>query len=434
MERAVFLLPWAGALLALGGIFLALRSNAHRRLILSLPTSRTDGVFIGLVKLKGTAESDAPLRSRLAGAPCVLYSWKVEEKWRRTVHTGGSRGRAGMRTEEGWRTVASGGVIPAFYLKDDHGAVRVDPTGAKLELESLFSYSCSEDDPLYYAKGPAEAIPHSVGRRRFTEQGIRLHSPVFVIGRAREREYVVAPEITADRAAELFLVSSRTEGKVLASHRGASIAWSIVGLLLLVGLLMGWDAAEEREWRDRLPFYAAAAAGYALAWCVGWFWSVYNNLVALRNRVRHGLSLVDVQLHRRHDLIPSLLHVVEALRDHERQVQSTLSALRGQAAATLPGEGGPGPHALAPSLRLLREAYPELAGNAAFLALQAELTATENRIALARDYFNSIATHFNTAIAQWPDRIVAAMAMLRPQPLLEAQDFERAEVDVHLAP
>src|SRR5437867_12818683 len=78
-------LPLLGAVLALVCLGFALRSGRRKRLVDNLPTSKTTGVFIGLVELKGTAESAQPLTSYLAGQACVQYQWRVQEHWSRTV-------------------------------------------------------------------------------------------------------------------------------------------------------------------------------------------------------------------------------------------------------------------------------------------------------------------------------------------------------------
>jgi hypothetical protein len=83
-------------------------------------------------------------------------------------------------------------------------------------------------------------------------------------------------------------------------------------------------------------------------------------------------------------------------------------------------------------LRAVVEAYPDLKSNAAFLALQKQLSETEQRIALARAYFNDIATFYNTRLAIIPDRWIAALGRMRPQALLAAADFARATVSVAL--
>lgn len=428
----VFLLPWIAAALALGCLALALRSNSRKRLIQSLPTSSTHGVFIGLVELNGVAESGHPLRSRLTEVPCVHYSWTIEEQWQRTVATS-SKGRTSTRQEQGWDTVASGTETQSFYLKDADGAVLVHPEGAKLEPAAVMEHTCKADDPIYYAKGPLQHISNSTGKRRFTEHAFTLHAPVFVVGRARERRDAVAPEIARDDAAEVFIISSSTEEKIVSGYRWAAVVWSVAGLLVLLGMLAWWEALQGRPWQSRGWTYAGAALGYAGCWALGWVWSVYNGLIALRNRVRQGLSLIDVQLRRRHDLIPNLVRVAETLKGHEQRLQRELAALRSQADASLPGRPGPDPRAVQPAVAALQEAYPELKADKTFLALQKELTSTENRIALARDYFNSIATHYNTCTGQFPDNLVAVLGMMKPQPLLAATDFKREVLQVHFA-
>src|SRR2546426_1367798 len=148
------LLPWLGGVLALVCLLLALRSGKRKRLVDNIPTSKTTGVFIGLVELKGTAEAEQPLTSYLAEQPCVHYWWTVEEHWSRTVtetYTD-SEGKAQTRTrhESGWKNVANGGETIPFYLQDDSGVVLVRPAGAKIEPATIFDETCGRSDVLYY--------------------------------------------------------------------------------------------------------------------------------------------------------------------------------------------------------------------------------------------------------------------------------------------
>ncbi|MBC8009668.1 MAG: LemA family protein, partial [Burkholderiales bacterium] len=108
-------------------------------------------------------------------------------------------------------------------------------------------------------------------------------------------------------------------------------------------------------------------------------------------------------------------------------------AIRAQAQATRPGVPGPDFDGLAAELRVVVERYPELRAQEGFTALERELTDTENRIALARAYYNDIATHYATRLEIIPDRWVAALRKLTPEPLLAATRFERAAVVVKLA-
>ena len=124
---------------------------------------------------------------------------------------------------------------------------------------------------------------------------------------------------------------------------------------------------------------------------------------------------------------------VKGLRDYERSLQEHLALLRGQEGATRPGAAGPDPQACRKAVQAIQEAYPELKADQAFLRLQAELVDTEQRLALAREYFNTIAAFYNRRLQIVPDRFVCGLAGLRPQPLLAAADFERAPVQVNLA-
>jgi hypothetical protein len=159
---------------------------------------------------------------------------------------------------------------------------------------------------------------------------------------------------------------------------------------------------------------------------------VHNSLVGLRQRVRRAGSLIEVELKRRHDLIPALVAAVQGCRDHESTVHHEMSTLRAQMEATLPGQPGPDPAAVLPSLRVITERYPDLKANESFLKLQKSLSETEQRLALARAYFNEISTGYNTCLEVVPDRFIASLSGLKQQPLLAADDFERANVTLDL--
>ena len=431
-------LPAMGALLAVVSLIAAFRAGRRRRLIDNLPTSKTSGVFIGLVELKGTAESSGPLTSYLAGAACVHYGWTVEEHWSRTVVTTETDSKGNTRTvtrhESGWTQVDAGGETIPFYLQDDCGVILVRPDGAKIEAATMFDETCAMGDPLYYGKGPATAVMDSDHRRRFVERGIPLKVDLFIVGQARERQDIVAPEIVADPDAPMFLISTRSEEQVSSGMKWGARGWAIFGLLAAVGLTIWRDGALNVDPQSRLLIYAAVAAGYLFLGLLAWIWMVFNSLVDLRQRVRAAWALVDIQLKRRFDLIPNLVNCVKGYRDHEAQLQTELAALRNQLAATPPGVAGPDHGAVSNVVIGIAERYPELKANEAFLALQKTLSDTEQRIALARNYFNDIATHYNTRLETVPERFVAALGAMHPQPLMAANDFERAAVTVDLTP
>jgi hypothetical protein len=431
-------LPVIGALLALVGLVCAFRNGRQRRLIENLPTSKTSGVFIGLVELKGAAETAEPLTSFLAAQACVQYAWTVEEHWSRTVtetYTDDKgRTQTRTRTKSGWTQVASGGEMIPFYLRDDCGVILVRPDGAKIEPVKIFDETCTPLNALYYGKGPAGAVANSDMRRRFVETALPLKANLFVVGQARERQDVIAPEIAADDTAPLFLISTRSQEQVSGGMKWGARGWTIFGLLAAVGFAVWRDGALNVDPHSRLLIYAAIAAGYFFIGLLAWIWMVFNSLVDLRQRTRAAWALIDIQLKRRCDLIPNLVNCVKGYRDHEAQLQTELAALRNQLNATPPGVAGSDSGAVSSFVIGIAERYPELKANEAFLALQKTLSDTEQRIALARSYFNEIATHYNTRLEIVPERYVALLGAMKPQPLMAANDFERAPVAVDFTP
>ena len=428
--------PLLGGLLALVCLLFALRAAKRKRLVDNIPTSKTSGVFIGLVELKGTAEAEKPLTSYLAEQPCVDYQWMIEEHWSRTVTENytDSQGRTQTRTrqESGWTKVADGGEMIPFYLKDDCGIILVRPQGSKVERMKIFNQTCDPSDSLYYSKGPAAAVSNSDYRRRFTENAVLCHAQLYVMGQARERSDVVAPEIAQDKSAPIFLISTRTEKQISSGFRWSFWGLSFLGLALCVAGFVARDLAFNVEPARDLATYLLAALAYLVVAGLGWVWMVYNSLVDVRQRVRQGWSQVDVQLKRRHDLIPGLVETVKGLRDYERNLQTELAGLRSQMEATPPGVAGPDHRACGTILLAIQERYPELKANESFLNLQKNLMDTEQRIALARGYFNEIATFYNTRLQVVPDRFIAALGGVLPQPLMAANDFERAPVKANL--
>jgi len=143
--------------------------------------------------------------------------------------------------------------------------------------------------------------------------------------------------------------------------------------------------------------------------------SIYNGLVGARNQVKNAWSQIDVQLKRRHDLIPNLVETVKGYTKHERETLESVTSARNLAQAAV----GKGPEAqskaesaLSGALsRLLAvvENYPDLKANQNYLALQEELTSTENKISFSRQYYNDTVLGYNNRIQMFPSNIVASM-------------------------
>lgn len=405
-------------LFSLASLFWSFRSLHQKRLIDDAPTLKTIGVFIGLAELKGTAESENPLTSYLTETKCVHYSWRIEEQWRKrvteTYRDSDGKTKTRTKTQTGWKTVDHGGESPSFYLQDDSGAIRVDPRNAELDGETVIHEVIDRSHPLYYGKGPRRSISHSRHRRRLTETILPLHAPIYLIGQARERDDVVAAEIAYDEEEPLYVISTENEKTVSSGYGNRFLLVFILGVFVsMVPIVI------MREFIT--PILFAPAGIYLVATGMGWFMVVYNSLVSLGNSVEGAWSLIDIQLKRRSDLIPRLVEVIEGYHDHEKDINTNVVKLRSQVDETTEIEG------VSPLLVGISEAYPELKAGGQYLDLQKSLEETEQRIALARDYYNQIANFYNTRIESIPERYIANMARQKPRTLWKGESFRRGD-------
>jgi LemA protein len=169
-----------------------------------------------------------------------------------------------------------------------------------------------------------------------------------------------------------------------------------------------------------------------LAWAIG----TYNRFVRLRNQVEASWAQVDVQLKRRHSLIPNLVETVKGYASHERGTLEAVVNARNAAASA--STGGPAASAQAEGvltqtlgrLFALAEAYPNLKANQNFIQLQQELGETENKIAYARQFYNSAVQSMNSAVQSFPANLIAGMGGFAARPYFEAVGAERADVNV----
>ena len=143
-----------------------------------------------------------------------------------------------------------------------------------------------------------------------------------------------------------------------------------------------------------------------------WIIMIYNQLVAMRQRVGQAFADVDVQLKQRHDLIPNLVETVKGYAAHERgTLEAVVQARNAAIAAQGPGQQAAAENMLSGALRqlfALGEAYPDLKANQNFQQLQAEISDVENKIAAARRFFNNAVQEYNTGIQQLPAALFAA--------------------------
>ncbi|MCJ7554263.1 MAG: LemA family protein [Ignavibacteriaceae bacterium] len=160
--------------------------------------------------------------------------------------------------------------------------------------------------------------------------------------------------------------------------------------------------------------------------------SIYNALIRLRNQVKNAWAQIDVQLKRRHDLIPNLIETVKGYMTHEREIMENITKYRSQAmGANTVGEKAQAEGLLSGALGQLRvqvENYPDLKANQNFLALQEELTSTENKISFARQSYNDQVLFFNNKIQMFPSNIIAGMFGFKEEEFFQIEDQKEKEV------
>ncbi|MFN9851115.1 MAG: LemA family protein [Planctomycetota bacterium] len=189
-------------------------------------------------------------------------------------------------------------------------------------------------------------------------------------------------------------------------------------------------------------FIGLLAVGVFVVLFLMYLVGLYNNLVELKNRFQNAFSQIDVQLKRRYDLIHNLVETAKGYMSHEKETLEAVIQARnvamaaGQRAASNPGDPSAISNlstaevALAGSLNRfigLAEAYPDLKANQNMLALQEELTSTENKVSFARQAFNDAVMHYNTACETFPGNLVAGLGNFQKAALWELTDTAQRE-------
>ena len=170
---------------------------------------------------------------------------------------------------------------------------------------------------------------------------------------------------------------------------------------------------------------------------------IYNKLVVGRNRVKNAFAQIDVQLTRRHDLIPNLIETAKGYMKHERETLESVTEARNQAAAAAKAVAGDPTNGSAMKslmgaegalsgmlgkLNVTMEAYPDLKASQNMMQVQEELTSTENKIAFARQAYNDSVMHFNVQRESFPDSIIAGMFNFQEAQMFEVEDDKVREV------
>lgn len=159
-----------------------------------------------------------------------------------------------------------------------------------------------------------------------------------------------------------------------------------------------------------------------------------NHFVTLKNRVKNQMAQIDVQLKRRYDLIPNLVETAKGYAGFERStLEAVVKARQSAMAAQDFDQAVAANQNLSAALRQLlvvSEAYPELKANSSFMQLQNELTETENKIALSRQFYNDTVMKYNNAIELFPASLIAGLCGFRSMCFWEAQEAERGLISI----
>ena len=416
-----------------------------KRLIENVPTSKCQGVTIGLNELKGRVNCAQPLTAYLSERQVVYYNYSVEEQWRKRTRSNGK-----TRTQSGWKTLDSGTFQVPFQLHDDTGDIRVHPEGAEFHGHQIIARTVRKSDPLYYGKGPRTSIANSTGRRRFRETIIANGAEAYVMGTVRVRDEVdvVAPEVAQDEFGEAFIISSKSEDELIkkfgwqstGSFAGAFAA-AVAGPSLFVALAFEGNVPDS-TWSTVLIL--SIVLGLLVPMVIAGLYAktIYNGLVDLRNRVRRAWAMLDVEFKRRHDLIPNLVNVVKSVASHERQVlESVVQARTNPNLSSEPNseEARQVSQAIDQQTQGLQqlfavaEAYPDLKSDGAFKKLMRELTRCEEKIALARSFYNDSVECVNNRVETFPDMLLAGLAGTQKEEFLSFEPFEKKPVKIDMS-
>jgi LemA protein len=165
------------------------------------------------------------------------------------------------------------------------------------------------------------------------------------------------------------------------------------------------------------------------------FIGIYNGLVGLRNQVKNAWAQIDVQLKRRYDLIPNLVETVKGYAAHEKQTLENVTNARNIAQSMAGGNAGVAERARAEGelssalsrLMVVVENYPNLKANQNFLALQEELTSTENKISFSRQFYNDTVLKYNNKTQMFPSNVIAGMTGFKQSDFFETKTAEERE-------
>ena len=426
------------------------------KIVADTPLIPIRSLALGMVNIRGKAQSDNPLVSPVSGTPCCLYKVDIS---RQANHGGGP-----------WTVM----VGSRFSLADDTGKVLVDAHnidteaydvplnhGGEMDGENLSPRKIDRPSLIVTALRKFDEAVHT---NLHEKADSLLGGPAWVgDGDYYLKEFLVLPgaeyQVTGrcvenpdsrDASDRYLICKNGNQGTLAVSstikHGGVqtdlshnSFGMIVAGAAMILGggffsCMSFWSATS----MTLGPFIAPVSI-IALVLTVVFLYTVivYNELVRLRNENDRAWSNIDVLLKQRHDEVPNLVETVKGYMQYEKQTLLAVTQARAAAvSATTVGEKAQANQLLTGALRGLFatvENYPQLKANENFLKLQARISELEERIADRREFYNEDVTTFNTRIWQFPEFYMAFLMRLKPREMFKVSDADSQPAKVKFA-
>ncbi|MGY6501765.1 MAG: LemA family protein [Acidimicrobiales bacterium] len=399
--------------------------DRRRRRYADRATTPAAALFAGFNIVKGRAWVATPLSSHRTRTPSIWWRYELEEERRHTRTVTESDGRGGTRTRTEtytqWHTIETrSDEVREFEVVDDTGTALVRLSGARVVARQVHRDVFRRQDDRGFVARIFSGGAGATGRYRETEQVVAHGDQLFVVG-----ECTLDPARMVPIVSEKVMVSTRSEeSHVRGLTAGVVAAVFVAVAATAIGVAMvirPQDPGDPIAWG---PGLAAGLVFLALAWAV----TTYNRLRLVAQGADRAWSLIDVQLRRRHDLIPALRNTVAAHAAHEEATLTAVAEIRTASADDEAGRLSDQAQTQTTQLRRIMavaEATPELTADASFARLQRELADTEDRIAASRAFYNDSLTIVRDRQGSFPSLLVARLVPIAHRDHIDARGFER---------
>ena len=407
--------------------------DRRRRKYADRATTPAAALFAGLNLVKGRGWTERPLTSHRTNTASLWWEYTLEEERRHTRTVTDNKGNTRTETYTEWHTIESRkDELNEFEVVDDTGTALVRLKGASVVPRQVHSEVFRDHQARGILGRILSAGSGATGRYRETEKVVGFGDDLFVVGEVELDEERFVPVIS-----KKVMVSTRSEESHVRWLTAGVVATVLVTVAAMAygvaTLIRPEDPAEPVAW---VPGLVAGLVLLVVAWLI----TTYNRLRLVAQGADRAWSLIDVQLRRRHDLIPSLQNCVQAHAAYEQdalvgiteaRTASTTAASSDEAEA-LSDEAETQTRALR-TILAVAEATPELTADQSFQRLQHELADTEDRIAASRSFYNDSLTILRDRQQRFPGSLVASRVPIAHRDLIDARGFERTVPSVEHA-